>query len=182
MTTAAGLPGLYLTGIVKNAEEAAQIKARGFDACTISRTAGRGTRLLALQRSLAALLGEKRAAALYRRLLRKPFHVYEGRDLLPYLDLEKPVDIDFFPAVMPNWDNTPRAGLSGHVFRGTSPALFRQHLHAALERVRSNPADRQIVILKSWNEWAEGNYLEPDQEFGHGFLDAIRAELDSQQP
>ena len=29
-------------------------------------------------------------------------------------------------------------------------------------------------FLKSWNEWGEGNYVEPDQEFGHGWLDAIK--------
>ena len=36
-----------------------------------------------------------------------------------------------------------------------------------------NP-EHQIIILKSWNEWGEGNYVEPDQEFGHGWLNAIK--------
>ena len=34
-------------------------------------------------------------------------------------------------------------------------------------------------MIKSWNEWAEGNYLEPDQEFGLGWLEAIATELDA---
>jgi len=179
MALSAGLNGLYLTGIVKNDEEAARIARNGFDACTISRTAGRGKRLPRLQRSLAALMGEKRAASLYQRVLHRPFYVFKSRDLLPYIDLQKETSLDFFPAVMPNWDNTPRAGVNGHIFAGTSPAIFREHLHQALLRVKPNPAGKQIVILKSWNEWAEGNYLEPDQEFGLGYLDAIREELSS---
>ena len=36
------------------------------------------------------------------------------------------------------------------------------------------PPEHQIIILKSWNEWAEGNYLEPDQLFGTAFLDALK--------
>ena len=32
----------------------------------------------------------------------------------------------------------------------------------------------RIIFLKSWNEWAEGNYVEPDLRFGHQWLDAIK--------
>ena len=31
-----------------------------------------------------------------------------------------------------------------------------------------------MVTLSTWNEWTEGNYLEPDARFGYGFLDAVR--------
>ena len=37
--------------------------------------------------------------------------------------------------------------------------------------------DHRIVILKSWNEWAEGNYVEPDLNFGRGYLEALRTAL-----
>ena len=57
---------------------------------------------------------------------------------------------------------------------GATPKAFKKHLAEALDLVKSKAPEHQIIILKSWNEWGEGNYVEPDQEFGHGFLDAIR--------
>jgi hypothetical protein len=84
---------------------------------------------------------------------------------------------DFYPSVLPNWDNTPRIGRRGFVLTGSTPDLFRRQLWAAMVQVRHRDPDRQIVFIKSWNEWAEGNYLEPDREHGTGYLDACRQVL-----
>ncbi len=82
-----------------------------------------------------------------------------------------------FPCVVPNWDNTPRSGRRGVVFEGATPALYRRLLGRALQAVAPLPQQHRLVFLKSWNEWAEGNYLEPDLRFGHGFLQATRDAL-----
>ena len=81
------------------------------------------------------------------------------------------------PAVVPNWDNTPRSGRRGVVLHGSHPELFRDHLRAAIRHVERRPAEQRLVFLKSWNEWAEGNYVEPDRRFGRGWLGALRAEV-----
>lgn len=44
-------------------------------------------------------------------------------------------------------------------------------------RRRRPPGRELIVFLKAWNEWAEGNYVEPDLKFGHGYLEVIRDEI-----
>lgn len=84
---------------------------------------------------------------------------------------------DVIPTIIPNWDNTPRSGKRGWVFENTTPELFKQHLRSAIDSVKYKPQDKRIVFVKSWNEWAEGNYLEPDLRWGHGFLNAIREVL-----
>jgi hypothetical protein len=78
-----------------------------------------------------------------------------------------------FPCVIPNWDNTARSGKRGYVLHNSSPAFFEHHLEQAARIVESRSPDTRIVFVKSWNEWAEGNYLEPDQRFGHQYLDAV---------
>jgi hypothetical protein len=39
--------------------------------------------------------------------------------------------------------------------------------------LKNKPEEEQIVMLKSWNEWGEGNYMEPDLEYGHGYVNAL---------
>lgn len=78
------------------------------------------------------------------------------------------------PCVIPNWDNTPRSQRHGVVYNNSSPALFKSHLTKAIDLIKDQPAENRLVFLKSWNEWAEGNYVEPDQQFGDGYLRVIK--------
>jgi hypothetical protein len=82
-----------------------------------------------------------------------------------------------YPCVVPNWDNSPRSGRRAVVLQGSTPELFRVHLRQALDRVAVRHFEDRLVFVKSWNEWAEGNYLEPDTRFGHRYLDVVREEL-----
>jgi lipopolysaccharide biosynthesis protein len=82
-----------------------------------------------------------------------------------------------YPCLVPNWDNTPRSGRRGLVFHGSTPELFRAQVRHTLDLVRDRPPERNLVFIKSWNEWAEGNHLEPDLKFGLGYLEVLRDEL-----
>ena len=86
-----------------------------------------------------------------------------------------------FPCVIPNWDNSPRRGAHGLVLHGSTPELFRRHLRRTLDSIADVPLDRRIVFVKSWNEWAEGNHIEPDRKFGRGYLQVLRDELTRRQ-
>jgi hypothetical protein len=86
-------------------------------------------------------------------------------------------NLDVFPCVLPNWDNTPRRGKRGIIFHNSTPDLFGIHLRRAIEQSSLKPPDYRFIFAKSWNEWAEGNYLEPDLRFGRGYLETIRSEI-----
>ncbi len=62
----------------------------------------------------------------------------------------------------------PPLGRRGLVATGSTPERFGRHVRRAVELASANPVGEQVVMIKSWNEWAEGNYLEPDAEFGRG--------------
>ena len=79
------------------------------------------------------------------------------------------------PVVLPNWDNTPRFGARGFVLTGATPEAFGSRLREAVDAVRGLPAEQRIVFLKSWNEWAEGNYVEPDRRLGTAYLREVAA-------
>jgi lipopolysaccharide biosynthesis protein len=82
-------------------------------------------------------------------------------------------DDAWYPCLAHAWDNTPRSGRNGVVFVGATPELFRKIISTAIDALGDRPLDRRLLFLKSWNEWAEGNHLEPDLRFGTGFLQAV---------
>lgn len=85
-----------------------------------------------------------------------------------------PDDITYFPCVIPNWDNSSRSGNKSLIFHGSTPELWQKWLSSTLKKVQEQKQSEKFVIIKSWNEWAEGNYLEPDQKWGHEWLNAVR--------
>lgn len=84
-----------------------------------------------------------------------------------------------YPLVMPNWDNTPRSRTNGFVLQGSTPELFKDMLRNAINKIEHRPyPDDRIIFIKAWNEWAEGNYLEPDIQYGHAYLQAVKECID----
>ncbi len=82
-----------------------------------------------------------------------------------------------FPGVVPGWDNSPRRRRNAYIFEGNTPEIYGQWLRSAIDRVREFPPDERVVIINAWNEWAEGNHLEPDWKRGRAFLKATRDAL-----
>lgn len=78
-----------------------------------------------------------------------------------------------YPTILPQWDRTPRVSSWDGVYVNATPEKFEKHIRQALELIKDKAPEHRILFLKSWNEWGEGNYVEPDLQWGHGFLDAI---------
>lgn len=79
-----------------------------------------------------------------------------------------------FPTTIPNWDHTPRSGNRGSVMLGSSPDKFEKTMKMITEKMQKKTLDKRFLFIKSWNEWGEGNYLEPDVKYGHAWLNAIK--------
>jgi hypothetical protein len=75
------------------------------------------------------------------------------------------------------WDNTPRRGRKAIVLLNATPDAFARGVRIVLDSMGNEPANRRILFINAWNEWAEGMMLEPSQRHGHGFLRALQTEL-----
>lgn len=112
-------------------------------------------------------------------------HVHFAPEVVQYKDAIKKLDDDLFendkiiPTIIPNWDHTPRSGRFGRVFQNSTPELFKEHVNQVLQRIKKKNVEDQVIILKSWNEWGEGNYLEPDLKYGCQYIDALKECLDN---
>ncbi|WP_320035341.1 glycoside hydrolase family 99-like domain-containing protein [Halarcobacter sp.] len=104
--------------------------------------------------------------------------VYSYKSLVQYSKNYK-LGENEYPLVMPNWDNTPRCGSSGIVLDGSTPKLFKEIVDNAIEKItqKYSKDEEKIIFLKAWNEWAEGNYMEPDLEYGHQYLEVLLSSL-----
>lgn len=75
-----------------------------------------------------------------------------------------------------NYDDTPRRHEKGIVYQGSTPQKFGKYLQDTL--VKSKNEKSRYVFINAWNEWGEGNYLEPDKKYGYEYLQAVRNALD----
>lgn len=92
------------------------------------------------------------------------------------------VDWMRFPCVTPSWDNSARRQSGANIFVGSTPEKYEAWLSkaAAIATRRSKTDDERIVFINAWNEWAEGNHLEPDLKWGTAYLEATLRALQGQ--
>jgi lipopolysaccharide biosynthesis protein len=101
--------------------------------------------------------------------------IYEYKDVLKYFVNKEEDSIEnVIPTIIPNWDHSPRSGRNAWILHNSNPKYFKQNIIDALECVESKQEEAKIIFLKSWNEWGEGNYIEPDILFGHSYLDTLK--------
>ena len=171
MAQSAGLSGLYLIGI--NEGPTWVPEASGFDASITPRLPNPDkwkTRWISRRQPL------QRLRRWYRVKNGFPA-IYDYRDECLSMVQPAPPGVENFPCLIPNWDNTPRSGINGLVLHGSTPELFRKQVAKALELTKGKPTDKRILFIKAWNEWAEGNYMEPDLRFGRAYLEVLAEEL-----
>lgn len=112
---------------------------------------------------------------LFRRLFKWPKRIPYSVVRKCLEDFKASYPFDFYPLAIPNWDNTPRTKEDGTVYLGCSPKEFQNHLKTCINQVRNNSnPEKRIVFIKSWNEWAEGNILEPEIVFEKSYLKSIK--------
>ncbi|MBK1724686.1 glycosyltransferase WbsX family protein [Thiocystis violacea] len=168
MAQEADLPGLYLTAVVSEANW--NPRDHGFDAAILEQ-------LPTVHNWYPWNQPYKKIRRRIEKLLGVP-NIFKYSKLVDQLLPEQLPYDNVYPCTIPNWDNSPRSGVNGRTLHGSTPELFRRHFRRALDLVKELPEERRFVFVKSWNEWAEGNHLEPDLRHGHAYLQVLRDEME----
>lgn len=74
-----------------------------------------------------------------------------------------------------DWDNTAR-NKNGLVYDGANPEKFGRYMKELIKKVNKEYST-SFIFINAWNEWAEGTYLEPDEENKYGYLEALNEAL-----
>ncbi len=153
-----GLPDLYLAWVDSRGLPSGGPEAFGFDA-TVGFMPPVGKRLFL------------------------PAETVRGHRVLDYpsafesLLREDPHPWKHFPSVMVSWDNTPRRPSGATIFEGATPRSYQRWLTKTVSSLADVREEENYLFILAWNEWAEGNHLEPDQRLGRAFLEATRTVL-----
>lgn len=165
-----GFEGICFIGRIKSNDEYEKVLSKGFSYITCERINNIQTSKCTLNRRISQCL---------HLLKGQPANCYSYSKAYPFF-INKEIDFkpNFIPTIIPNWDHSPRSGNKGFILHGSTPHLFRKHIKQVFHILHDRPTKDQIVFLKSWNEWAEGNYMEPDSRWGKQYIEVLREELD----
>lgn len=76
--------------------------------------------------------------------------------------------------VTPMWDNSARRKSDAMIFRDSSPEVFGKWLKHIVDEFEPYSSEENFIFLNAWNEWAEGNHLEPCQKWGKKYLEVTK--------
>ncbi len=129
---------------------------------------------ITLPNKISYRLFKKNLTELQADVFKKP-RIFRYADIVEVANRQTFTDREY-PVAVPNWDHSPRSGKRAFVLHGSTPALFSRMLRHCIQAVSQRPYSRRVIFLKAWNEWAEGNFLEPEAKFGRGYLEAVKKE------
>jgi lipopolysaccharide biosynthesis protein len=91
---------------------------------------------------------------------------------------KKPAAYKRYPGLTPMWDNTARRNGGAHIFNNSTPKLYGEWLKHIVNEFEPFSADENFIFVNAWNEWAEGNHLEPCRKWGRQYLEITKKILE----
>ena len=130
----------------------------------------------------AELLSGGTIRTIFHSVLSKWLHIsrvkkYKQETINQNMYIKEEDKENVYPSILPNWDRTPRSRGEA-LYVESTPDVFERTLSFLIRKIKGKEPDHRIIILKSWNEWGEGNYVEPDLQYGRGYLDALKRTLE----
>lgn len=160
-----GFDGMYMITICFKKHDIKPLLAQGYDALIYD--------LAFLRRSAPRFIYQ-----LLHDLFRIP-RLIDYKDYVKTSLSHTPVEKAILPCLIPNFDHTPRSGWRGDVMINSNPSNWYDFLVNTFRKSKIKPREENLIFIKSWNEWGEGNYLEPDHKFGKGYLEAVKKAIES---
>lgn len=80
-------------------------------------------------------------------------------------------EVKTYRGIWVKYDDTPRRQEKGIYYKGANPERFSNALYNLI--IKSEKESLEFVYVNAWNEWGEGAYLEPDEEDGYKYLEAV---------
>ena len=153
-----GFDGIYFIGIAQTPEEYNKIKDFNLDAINVVR-----------------LKDFLKFRSFWKDRIKYMFndiHNYSYKEAAKYFISSQDIQENIIPTIIPGWDHSPRSGKKALILTDYTPKEFEKHVQDVLSLVSKK--ENKLCFIKAWNEWGEGNHLEPDLKYGLAFLKILK--------
>ena len=131
----------------------------------------------------------RRPATLKDSILKRYWYQFLKKAAIPYqnkyhlvYDYEEYVKLQLatafkkksYPSVTPMWDNSARRKKNYFILHDSTPEKFKVWLLHILKNYDWEQMPESFLFINAWNEWAEGNHMEPCQKWGTAYLDVTK--------
>lgn len=165
-----GLEGFEFFGFTFEADKYDSIINMGFDNVTIDYTKEMLNKTSFFTNVIKRL---------YRSVTGRPNKVYNYQTYVDFVLNSFDASKKSYPCIVPNFDHSPRSSNRGYILHNSTPQKWERFCEQIFKNCSNRNHEENLVFIKAWNEWGEGNYLEPDLKYGKGYLNALREALDS---
>lgn len=159
-----GFEDLYLGGIITSSEFAIDAQAAGLD--LLIDWQPDWTHLKIIPNIVQRIKNKLGWGQTFRRI--------SYREVVDRMLAKPKFDQKHFKAVVPGWDNSARRKNDAFIMHGATPEMYGEWLQKVCEDTEVYSAEENFVFINAWNEWAEGNHLEPDKKWKRAFLEMTR--------
>ena len=113
--------------------------------------------------------------------LQKRPNIFEYQSIYKNLIPIKELGLKMYPSLCPGWDNSARKRLDPSLILDEStPAYFREWYEKVASDFEPYSSEENFIFINAWNEWAEGNHLEPCLRWGQKYLESLKDALGEQ--
>lgn len=168
-----GFDGIYIVSMLTS--DIMTVKNKRISA-TVDFEPGKSRRNLGMEkRAKDTIKAELREKYGNSKLINRFICNVDDYDELNKVMVNAPHEKNQFRGAFVNYDDTPRRGNKGIIYKGSSPEKFQKYLSMQIKK--SKEENKEFLFINAWNEWGEGNYLEPDERYGFKYLEAVRNAL-----
>ena len=161
-----GLPEFFFFGLCQGEHRFAKVSAMGYDAIVYEHmpTVYKQIKVTLIQTALRHYC-HKPVTLAYSKYVNEAIGYFNNHPSL-------------VPCLLPNFDHSPRSAHNGIILRNNTPEKWYRLCSEVKKMVEKGNGKDCLLFIKSWNEWGEGNYLEPDAEFGKQYIEMTKKALE----
>ena len=160
-----GLEGFEFFGFTYESNKYDKILENGFDNITVD---------YVMEMLHNTSLVKNVVKRLYRSISNRPNKIYSYQSYVDYALRRFDPSKKEYPCILPNFDHSPRSAEKGYILHQSTPEKWGKYCSKIFDLYGRRPHEENIIFIKAWNEWGEGNYLEPDLKYGKEYLISLK--------